>query len=262
MLKKLKRINSSMFVNAFLIALLIIVVKTIFQYFGIEFLSVNPLLTAIISGNIFILGFLLNSTLRDYKEAEKYPGDLSTSLEAIYDECEIQYIRSKNKIFLECIDQIKKINNMILKWFHKKEYTQNVLYEISELNKFMGEFEPLTQANFIVRLKTEQNNMRRMMIRVNILRDTPFYETSYKLAKLTVIFLLILLTLLTASPFYEYLFFIGVIVFINVFLVNLIRDLDDPFEYSKESTVEEVSLKPFQDLEKRIERRMKKYWSD
>lgn len=252
----IRKINRSMFIKASLAVILVIALKLIFQYFGIEFLAVNPLLTAIISGNIFILGFLLNSTLRDYKEAEKYPGDLSTSLETIYDECEIQYSRSKNKAFLDCIEQIRKINQMIYKWFHKKEYTQNVLYEISELNKFMGEFEPLTQANFIVRLKNEQNSIRRMMIRVNVLRDTPFYDTSYKLAKLTVGFLLIMLTLLTASPFYEYLFFIGVIVFINVFLVNLIRDLDDPFEYNEEQTNDEVSLKPLSDLEKRIEKRM------
>lgn len=259
MFKVFRKVKRSMFIKAFLAAVLVIGLKLIFQYFGIEFLSVNPLLTAIISGNIFILGFLLNSTLRDYKEAEKYPGDFSTSIETIYDECEIQYIKSKNKSFLDCIQQLRKINQMIIKWFHKKEYTQKVLYEISELNKFMGEFEPLTQANFIVRLKNEQNNLRKMMIRVNVLRDTPFYETSYKLAKLTVGFLLIMLTLLTASPFYEYLFFIAVIVFINVFLVNLIRDLDDPFEYSDEYAEDEVSLKPLEDLENRIERRIETY---
>lgn len=256
LINKFKR---SMFIKAFLATILVISLKLFFQYLNIEFLSVNPLLTAIISGNIFILGFLLNSTLRDYKEAEKYPGDFSTSLETIYDECEIQYIRSKDKAFLDCIKQVRKINKMIFKWFHKKEYTQNVLYEISELNKFMGEFEPLTQANFIVRLKNEQNNLRRMMIRVNVLRDTPFYDTSYKLAKLTVGFLLIMLTLLTASPFYEYLFFIGVIVFINVFLVNLIRDLDDPFDYDGAESKDEVSLKPLQDFEDRIKRRIENY---
>lgn len=252
----LKKISRSMFIKASLAVVLVIGIKLVFQYFGIEFLAVNPLLTAIISGNIFILGFLLNSTLRDYKEAEKYPGDFSTSLEAIYDECEIQYSRSKNEVFLNCIEQIRKINQMIFKWFQKKEYTQNVLYEISELNKFMGEFEQVTQPNFIVRLKNEQSNLRRMMVRVNILRDTPFYDTSYKLAKLTVAFLLIMLTLLTASPFYEYLFFIAVIVFINVFLVNLIRDLDDPFEYNEGQSDDEVSLKPLCDLEKRIEKRL------
>jgi len=253
--KKIKLTNIAFTI---LIAFLIVITKLVFEYFQITFLTVNPLLTAIISGNIFILGFLLNATLRDFKESEKYPGDLSASLEAIYDECEILYSQKPEKIVEECIQHTIKLNNMITLWFYKKAYTQEVLFEISELNKYWAAFEPLTQANFIVRLKNEQNNLRRMMIRINILRDTPYYETSYKIARLSVIFLLMLLTLLSANPFYEYMFFVFVIVFINVFLVVLIKDLDDPFEYDTGKS-DEISLKPLYDLEERVKRRRSKY---
>lgn len=242
-------IRTTIFVSVF-----IVLIKLLFFQLNITFLTVNALLTAIISGTIFILGFLLNATLRDYKEAEKYPGDISSSLETMYDECEILYQSNKDPIVKEAIEQIRKINQMIIDWFYKKEYTQNVLFEISELNKYWGKFEPLTQANFIVRLKNEQNNLRKMMIRINILRDTPFYETSYKIARLSVIFLLIIFTLLDATAFYEYTFFIFIITFINIFLVNLIKDLDDPFEYDKDSS-DEISIKPLYDFEKRLVKR-------
>lgn len=258
-MKVIRRIKKSNLLKALLIVLIVVAFKLIFQYIGLEFLEINTLLTAIISGNIFILGFLLNSTLRDFKEAERFPGDFSSTLETIYDDCEILYKSTKNKIFLECIEHILYLNDLIYKWFNKKAYTQEVLFQISEFNKFWSEFESLTQANFIVRLKNEQNNLRKMLIRVNTLRDTPFYEASYKIAKLSVIFLLIILTLLTSDPFYENLFFISVIVFINVFLVNLIRDLDDPFEYDDLNKSDEVSLKPFLDLEARIKKRGLKF---
>lgn len=65
---------------AFLISVVVVTLKILFQHYGIEFLHINSLLTAIISGKIFILGFLLNSTLRDYKEAEKIPASMVTSL--------------------------------------------------------------------------------------------------------------------------------------------------------------------------------------
>lgn len=251
----LKKITKSNIVLTTLGVVIIALLKLLFQFFGIEFLSVNPLLTAIISGNIFILGFLLNSTLRDYKEAEKFPGDIASSLETIYDECEILNKSKKEKCVEDCILHIKKLNELFPKWFKKQEYTQSVLDEISNFNRFWGEFEAITQANFIVRLKNEQNNLRKMLIRVNILRDTPFYETSYKIARLSVFFMIILLTLLSSDPFYEYLLFVCMIAFMNIFLVNLIKDLDDPFEYHLDNKADEVSLKPFDDLKKRIVKR-------
>lgn len=249
-----KIITKSSVIFTLLIAVIIVSLKLVFDYYNLGFLTVNPLLTAIISGNIFILGFLLNATLRDYKEAEKYPGDISSTIETMYDECEILYSQQPEPIVAECMDHLLKINQMVKDWFYKKAYTQDVLFEISQLNKYWGAFEPLTQANFIVRLKNEQNNLRKMMIRINILRDTPFYETSYKIARLSVIFLLIMLTFLAADPFYEYVFFVFIIAFINVFLVNLIRDLDDPFEYETGKS-DEISIKPLDDFARRVERK-------
>ena len=232
--------------------------KVMFQYLGIEFLQINPLLTAIISGNIFILGFLLNSTLRDYKEAEKVPAAIATSLETIFDECEILLSRKKEPVVVDAVRHLLKTEKLCTAWFYKKAYTQEVLMHISDFNTYLEKFEPLTQANFIVRMKNEQNNLRKQLIQANILRDTPFYEASYSIAKMSVFFLLILLTVLSADPFYEHVFYILVIVFITIFLVSLIKDLDDPFEYDDEDTSDEVSLKPLSDFTVRTKLRMKK----
>ncbi len=232
--------------------------KLLFQYFGIELLEVNALLTAIISGNIFILGFLLNSTLRDYKEAEKIPSDMATSLETIYDECEIMLAKKKQPVVIKAIEHLLETTRLCEAWFYKKAYTQDVLMHISEFNYFLEKFEPITQANFIVRMKNEQNNLRKYVLKANILRDTPFYEASYTIAKISVFFLLFLLTILSADPFYEYVLFILVIVFMTIFLVSLIKDLDEPFEYDDLDTSDEVSLKPLTDFVKRVKKRMKK----
>ena len=58
-------------------------VKIGVHYFGLEFLELNTLLTSGIGGAIFIIGFLLSSILADYKEAERIPADIRTSIEAI-----------------------------------------------------------------------------------------------------------------------------------------------------------------------------------
>jgi hypothetical protein len=254
----LPRIKLSHLAVALLASMAVGVTKLVFQYFGLELIEVNALLTAIISGNIFILGFLLNATLRDYKDAEKIPGDMATALEAIYDECEIMLIKKRQPIVVKAVQHLIETEKMCTAWFHKQAYTQDVLMHISEFNLYLSAFEPLTQANFIVRMKNEQNNLRKLLIKANVLRDTPFYEASYKIAKLSVLFLLVLLTLLTADPFYEYLFFILVIVFITIFLISLIKDLDDPFEYDSHDTSDEVSLKPLANFSDRARKRLKK----
>jgi len=221
-------------------------------------LQVNPLLTGIISGNLFILGFLLNSTLRDYKEAERIPAGMATSLETIFDECEIMLSKKKEPIVIEAVQHLLETEKLCTSWFYKKAHTQEVLMHISDFNRYLEKFEPLTQANFIVRMKNEQNNLRKHLIQANILRDTPFYEASYSIAKISVFFLLALLTVLSADPFYEYVLYILVIVFINIFLVSLIKDLDDPFEYNESDIADEVSLKPLSDFTTRSKARMKK----
>ena len=55
------------------------------------------------------------------------------------------------------------------------------------------------------------------------------------------------------DPFYESLFFVGVISFLMTFLLMLIRDLDNPFGYYEESSAEDVSLHPLEDFITRMQ---------
>jgi len=59
-----------LFFTVGVIVLLLGGAKAIVHYFGFEFLDLNGLVTSGIGGAIFIVGFLLSSILKDYKEAE------------------------------------------------------------------------------------------------------------------------------------------------------------------------------------------------
>ena len=60
------------------------------------------------------------------------------------------------------------------------------------------------------------------------------------------------LVLSKIDPFYESLFFVGVITFLMRFLGLLIQDLDNPFGYYEGDSVEDVSLKPLDDVIARL----------
>jgi hypothetical protein len=66
------------------IVLLLSVLKAGVHWFGLEFLTLNTLLTSGIAGAIFVLGFLLSSVLSDYKEAERIPTEIRVALDAIH----------------------------------------------------------------------------------------------------------------------------------------------------------------------------------
>jgi len=239
--------------------IIIVLIKFIVHYFGYEFLELNSLFTAIISANIFLIGFLISGVLVDYKESEKLPGDLSASLETMADEGFIIYKNKKSKEAKEYLKKLAEFNNSLVEWFYKKERTGNLMEKLKSFNEDFLFFETQTQANFIVRLKQEQNNIRKMINRIHTIRETSFLGTGYAIAEIITFILVIGLIFIKMDPFYESMFFVSFVSFILIYMIFFIKDLDNPFGYNeKDSLVEEVSLKPVLDSQKRIEEYYKK----
>jgi hypothetical protein len=121
------------------------------------------------------------------------------------------------------------------------------------MNNYFSEFEGLTQANFLARMKNEQSNLRKMIIRIDYIRDTSFVQSAYVLVEALAIFLIIGLFILKVEPFYESIFFTMLVSFLIVYMIFLIKDLDNPFDYSNHGeNGTEVSIKPIYDLIDRI----------
>jgi predicted membrane chloride channel (bestrophin family) len=232
----------------------IILVKFAIHYFGYEFLTLNSLFTAIISANIFLIGFLISGTLVDYKESEKLPGDLSASIETMADEGLIIYKSKQSQEAKAYLHKLSQFNKSLIDWFYKKEKTNKLMGKLLSFNDDFLAFESQTQANFIVRLKQEQNSIRRMINRIHTIRETSFLGTGYAIAEIITFILVLGLIFIKMDPFYESVFFVSFVSFILIYMIYFIKDLDNPFGYNdKDSLVEEVSLKPILDSQKRIE---------
>jgi hypothetical protein len=104
----------------------------------------------------------------------------------------------------------------------------------------------------VARLKQEQSNLRRTLVRIHTIRETSFISSGYLLADLVTILLCLGLIFAKIEPFYESLFFVSVISYLMIFLLMLIRDLDNPFGYYDRSSGEDVSLKPLEDTVGRL----------
>lgn len=237
----------------------IILLKVVLDKFGLEPLSLSPLFNSIIAANVFLLGFLLAGTLADYKESERLPGELAASIETLYDEFEITYKNKKSPVAKNAIALLGDFNTLLINWFYKKERTKTLMDKICRFNDLFLDLERLTQPNFIARLKQEQHNIRRNLIRIHTIRETSFVAAGYAVAEITTGLLIIGFLFAKIEPFYESLFFVGATTFLMIYMIALIKDLDNPFDHytdGKETTV--VSLKPLKDVEERIKEELKR----
>ena len=245
-------------IGATSVALVVIGLKIGAHFLGWEVISLNPLFSGIVAANVFLMGFLLSGVLNDFKESERIPGELASILEVFSDEGFFIYERSKSAVALEYLSYTEGFAKSIHDWLYKKERTGSLMDKLSDFNRFFLAFEPLTQVNYIVRLKQEQAALRRIIIRIHTIRETSFISAGYLIAELTTMLLAIGLVFSKLDPWYESFFVVGVVMFLLSYLILLIRDLDNPFGYYESDSAEDVSLRPLEDCIARISRRVKR----
>ncbi|QQS60865.1 MAG: hypothetical protein IPN70_03155 [Candidatus Moraniibacteriota bacterium] len=235
------------------IVLGVVILKMIFHVLGFEYISLSALFTSLIAATTFLLGFLISGVISDYKESEKIPGEMSSSLEALYDEMYILDKNKGNKRTKEFLLEYRKFLIDIRNWFHKKERTKSLLLKLHSMNDYFADFEGIMQPNFLTRMKNEQNAIRKMIIRINNIRDVSFIASAYAIVEFLAFFVIFGLLILKVEPFYEALFFSALVSFLMIYMIFLIKDLDDPFDYSKgKNNGTEVSIKPIYDLIERM----------
>ncbi len=233
---------------------LVVVGKVLAHNLGYETIQLNALFTSLVAGTIFLLGFLISGVLSDYKEAEKIPGDVAASLEALYDDGYTIWKAKQLSAAEDFIGHHKALVTSMEDWFYKKQHTQHLLAEVSGMNDFFVNFEKEgVQPNIIIKMKTEQNNLRRMIIRIHTIRDTNFVPSVYAIVEFLAFAVTAGMILVRIEPFYEALFFTILVSYLFSYMILLIHDLDNPFDYSHSGeSGTEVSLKPFHDVARRI----------
>ena len=234
--------------------LVVTVLKFLAHYFNLEIMELNALFTSLVAGTIFLIGFLISGVLSDYKESEKIPAELTASMKTLLDDTYTIYKTKNSESALSFIQYQKQFLVSLMDWFYKKETTKSLLKKISGMNEFIVDFDKQgVQAGYIVKLKNEQVNLRKMILRIDTIRETDFVGPAYAILQAMGILVGIGLIIIKINPFYAGLFFTLLVTFLITYMFFLIRDLDDPFDYSTNGeSGTEVTLQPIHDYEKDI----------
>jgi len=230
-----------------------LILKVLFHQTGLELIGPNSLLPSFVAATVFLMGFLISGVLSDYKEAERLPVEMAASIEALADEAELIYKSKKSPEAKGFLENLSQFACSLKAWFYKREKTASLRDKLDGFNDYFVAFELQTQATFVARMKSEQQNLRKALLRAHTIRETSFVQSGYAIAEAVSFLLLVALLLSRMEPFYESLFFLAPISFLFIYLLLLIRELDNPFgHYEHGESVEEVSLFELELLAKRL----------
>jgi len=233
------------------LVILVALLKFASHKLGFEVMELNALFTSLVAGTIFLIGFLISGVLSDYKESEKIPSEMAASIKTLFDDTYTIYKTKNSEAALQFIEFQKSFIISLTDWFYKKERTQSSLHKISMMNEFFIEFDKEgVQANYIIKLKNEQNSLRKMILRIDTIRDTNFVGSAYAIVEAMGFLVAFGLIVIKIEPFYASLFLTSLVTFLISYMFLLIKDLDNPFDYSIHGeSGTEISLKPIKDLE-------------
>lgn len=240
----------------------VLVVKLLLGYFfdfsGVmEFSDVALVLT----GGIFLIGFMLAGTMADYKESEKIPGEIACALETAEDTIEQASMNAKDPSRLDT-GEIKKnliyVGESILKWLRKQETQESMYNSLNAFTLKVSEMEKLgANGGACGKIMGDIHNLRKLTTRVAVISRTGFLATGYALLEVLIACIFIILMI---ARFKNIMAEIVVVIFVSliyVYMYRLIKDVDDPFEYDveKEPGVTEIPLFPIEEYLERLKKR-------
>ena len=229
------------------------------SYAGVmDFSALSPVLT----GGVFLIGLMLSGTLQDYKESEKIPAELATCLETM--EETVSWVcgnrpavneRSMKELVMEVTDEM-------VSWLLRKRSPEQGFAVIEKLNGLVKEFDKLNAGLPAVRMMTEIHNLRRTMTRIGVISRTGFLASGYALLDFLVLSVLTLLVIAQYKAEFGSLGKYIIISFVSLiysYLWRLVKDVDDPFEYSpsgERTGAAEVELFPLLEYQARAKERL------
>jgi ABC-type multidrug transport system fused ATPase/permease subunit len=230
------------FAIALMSAAVLVGVKYLLHYFEWELITMGSLHGSVISGVIFVIGFLLSATIADYKESERIPADIASTLESMSEDAwsiEVNYPKFKAASYQDQLRAIARGYLVDLRSSSRKSVTRA---ELHNLNKQHAAMENAgVPANFIVKLKQQQAVLLRHLFRVNYIQRIVFVPSTNILAWSIVVLAAGLLLMTEMEPFVAGIVITGAIMFILVYVLQLIRVIRTPF-HAEGKTRDDVSL--------------------
>lgn len=228
------------FTISFLVTILVVVAKVALHETGNEILSLGSLHTAVVTGTFFVLGFLLSTTIADYKESERVPSEFSSILENMYEDAEATHAAYPKFDLDKFRTKLSEVASSFAEGIRKKKHTAR--FAIHELNSSFVEMEKAgVPPNYVVKLKQQQAQLLKILFRVTYIQRITFIPSASVLAKSIIPITIGFILLTEIEPVMGGIIITAVISFILVYMLRLIQVISTPFQRAGK-TQDDVSL--------------------
>jgi hypothetical protein len=222
----------------------------------VEFSDISPFL----STAAIIIGFMLAGVLADYKESEKIPSDIATTLETIGETVRVVIALNKDVDVSAFDPKYRTLVATVEDWFLRRVGVDKCYAALEDFNQVAKMMHQAVGVNYAIRCLGETHNLRRLITRVEAISRTSFLPAGYVLLDLLVGTTLVLLLIANYRTVVVEYFLISLFSLIYVYLIRLIHDVDNPFEYvtgQKATGSAEVDPLPVQEYRQRLEKGQK-----
>ena len=219
----------------------IVGVKYILHGLKLEVIELGSLHSSLISGVIFVLGFLMSATIADYKEAERIPADVAAAIDNMQEDIRsigVNYPKFDTNAYEK---QLQKVTRAFAGDVRNSK-SQRARQEIAVLTGLNAGMEKAgVPANFIVKIKQQQALVLRHLHRVHYIQRITFIPSASILAWSIVLLAIALLLATEIEPFFAGTVLTGGITFILVYVLQLLSVIRTPF-HDEGKTQDDVSL--------------------
>jgi len=230
--KRRKYVNKWMIViKAMAVAAVVAGIKVGIHALNLEFIRIDSLISALISGVIFTIAILLAGVMTDFKESEKIPGELAASIKALHKDFELLGFTAKQETDSALL-HISSLISIIIKQFESNKWKQSEISEIIE--KIDNDMKVIAAKNiapaYVVKMRNELNNIEKISNRIDTIEETSFLPSAYALSQVAVIFVMLILLFSIVDPYVMGMAIIFTVTFLITGILVLIKDMDNPFE--------------------------------
>jgi hypothetical protein len=214
-------------------------VKVGMHYLGLEPWAFDSLTGSLFGAATFVITLTLSGTLSDYGACARTPILIANAIASIRDSSELiaaSYPEFDVQPIQASLDQIVAA---ILGWLKEGKAFNDVETAIAQLTPLLVPILSIENGvTFTSWIQTEQAQLRLLTQQMKGNRDTDFLEPAYVLLWLFLSGPIVALLLIRAERFSENLTVSAFLFTSFLYLLFLIRDLDNPFEYNGKSSVD------------------------
>ena len=210
-----------------------------------EFSDTAPIITV----TALVIGFMLSGVMADHKEGEKLPAEIACGLQAIEDCIQADAVNLTEENLAVLKQHYAVLCQSVVNWLFNRGSVEKSYASLRAIVLAQG-----TSPTFKVNGLRNIDALRRSITRVDVIRRTDFIATGYVLLDVFVTLTLGLLVFANFKNQIAQYCIIGSISLVYVYMIRLIRDLDNPFDYEQDGRAgaSEVDYFPITEAVKRL----------